>query len=165
MIYLTAVIAALLIIYLIVAISEQPDTGGIANLNLTKWGTVSINEQTFITSQKGVFAAGDVVTGPATVIVALAAGKKAGVMIDRFVRGRIMKVLPKLQLPSHYIEPIQVNEEEMTETKRVEAPHLPVECRCGNFNEVELNISEEQALGEAHRCLRCDLEFTQPENT
>jgi NADH-quinone oxidoreductase subunit F len=148
---------------LIVAISEQPDTGGIANLNLSKWGTVSINEQTLLTSQQGVFAAGDVVTGPATVIAALAAGKKAAVMIDRFVRGRIMKVLPKLQLPSHYIEPIQVNEEEMTEAKRVETPHLPVECRCGNFNEVELNISEEQALGEAHRCLRCDLEFTQPE--
>ncbi len=148
---------------LIVAISEQPDTQGIANLNLTKWGTVSINEQTLLTSQQGVFAAGDVVTGPATVIAALAAGKKAAVMIDRFVRGRIMKVLPKLRLPSSYVEPVQVNEEEMTETKRVESPHLPVECRCGNFNEVELNISEEQALGEAHRCLRCDLEFTEPE--
>ena len=148
---------------LIVAISEQPDTEGIANLNLTKWGTVSINEQTLVTSRQGVFAAGDVVTGPATVIAALAAGKKAAVMIDRFVRGRIMKVLPKLRLPSIYIEPMQINEEEMAETKRVATPHLPVECRCGNFKEVELSINEEQALCESHRCLRCDLEFTHPE--
>jgi len=148
---------------LIVAISEQPDTEGIANLKLTKWSTLSINEETLITSQKGVFAAGDVVTGPATVIAALAAGKKAAVMIDRFVRGRIMKVLPKLRLPSVYIEPMQMDEEEATETKRVETPHLSVECRCGNFKEVEQSISEEQAICEARRCLRCDLEFTQPE--
>ncbi|MFA6186302.1 MAG: NADH-ubiquinone oxidoreductase-F iron-sulfur binding region domain-containing protein [Phycisphaerae bacterium] len=147
---------------LIVAISEQPDTQGIQNLNLTKWGTLSINEQTMVTSQKGVFAAGDVVTGPATVIAALAAGKKAAVMIDRYVRGRIMKVLPKLRLPSVYIEPVQTDEEETTEIKRVMSPHLPAECRCGNFKEVELSISEEQALCEARRCLRCDLEFTQP---
>jgi NADPH-dependent glutamate synthase beta subunit-like oxidoreductase len=148
---------------LIVAISEQPYKRGMQTLKLTKWSTVSINEQTFVTSRDGVFAAGDVVSGPATVIAALATGKKAAVTIDRYVRGRIMKVLPKLRLPSSYIEPVQMNDEEAMETKRVVSPHLDIECRCGNFHEVELGISEEQALCEARRCLRCDLEFTQPE--
>jgi NADH-quinone oxidoreductase subunit F len=148
---------------LIVAISEQPYTRGIQTLKLTKWSTVSINEQTFVTSQQGVFAAGDVVSGPATVIAALATGKKAAVTIDRYVRGRIMKVLPKVKLPATYIEPVQMNDEEAMETKRVVPPHLDIECRCGNFHEVELSISEEQALCESRRCLRCDLEFTQPE--
>ncbi len=148
---------------LIVAISEQPDVQGLQDLKLSKWATLSINEQTFATSRQGVFAAGDVVTGPATVIAALSAGKKAAVMIDRYVRGHVMKVLPKVSLPSAYIEPIHTEEEEeATETKRVASPHLPVACRCGNFDEVELAISEEQALCEARRCLRCDLEFTQP---
>ncbi|OHB49130.1 MAG: hypothetical protein A2Y10_05195 [Planctomycetes bacterium GWF2_41_51] len=149
---------------LIVAISEQPYTRGMQDLKLTKWGTVYINEENFITSRPGVFAAGDVVSGPATVIAALATGKSAAQMIDRYVRGRNMKVLPKLRLPSVYIEPAQMDDEEAMDTKRVEPPHLDVECRCGNFHEVELTVTEEQAICEARRCLRCDLEFTQPNN-
>jgi len=150
---------------LIVAISEQPYTRGIQSLNRTKWGTISVNEETLATSQPGVFAAGDVVTGPATIIDALAVGKKAAIMIDRYVHGRNMKVLPKLRLPSVYIEPPQMPEDDEIpgESKRVEIPHLAVECRCGNFHEVELTISEEQAMAEARRCLRCDLEFTSPQ--
>lgn len=147
---------------LIVAISEQPYTRGMQSVKLTKWGTVTINEENFVTSKPGVFAAGDVVSGPATVIAALATGKAAAVMIDRYVRGRNMKLLHKLQLPSVYIEPVQMDEEESMETKRVVPQHLDIECRCGNFHEVELGITEEQAKCEARRCLRCDLEFTQP---
>jgi NADH-quinone oxidoreductase subunit F len=148
---------------LIVAISEQPYTRGMRSLKLTKWGTVTINEENFVTSKPGVFAAGDVVSGPATVIAALATGKDAAVMIDRYVKGRNMKILPKVKLPAVYIEPAQMDEEEAMETKRVVPSHLDIECRCGNFHEVELGISEEQAICEARRCLRCDLEFTQPE--
>ena len=84
-------------------------------------------------------------------------------MIDRYVKGRNMKILPKVKLPAVYIEPAQMDEEEAMETKRVVPSHLDIECRCGNFHEVELGISEEQAICEARRCLRCDLEFTQPE--
>jgi len=148
---------------LIVAISEQPYTRGMQSLNLTKWGTVTINEENFITSRPGVFAAGDVVSGPATVIAALATGKSAAGMIDRYVRGRNMKVLRKVRIPSVYIEPAQMDDEEAMDTKRVEPPHLDIECRCGNFHEIEMAVTEEQAICEARRCLRCDLEFTQPE--
>ena len=145
---------------LIVAISEQPYTRGMQDLKLTRWGTVYINEDNFITSRPGVFAAGDVVSGPATVIAALATGKSAAQMIDRYVRGRNMKILPKLRMPSVYIEPVQMEDEEAMDTKRIVPPHLDVECRCGNFHEVEMTVSEEQAICEARRCLRCDLEFT-----
>ena len=148
---------------LIVAISEQPYTRGMQNLKLTKWGTVVVNEENLVTSKPGVFAAGDVVTGPATIIAALATGKRAAAMIDRYVRGHNMKVLPKVEIPSIYIEPVQMDEEESMDTKRVAPPTLDLECRCGNFHEVEMCINEKQALCEARRCLRCDLEFTQPE--
>jgi hypothetical protein len=45
---------------------------------------------------------------------------------------------------------------------RAHSPHLPVTDRRKNFREVDLCLSEEHALCEARRCLRCDLEFTQP---
>ena len=85
-------------------------------------------------------------------------------MIDRYVKGKMLKVLPKVHLPNVFIEPVDgLGEEEESEvTPRVEVPHLPVAERLDNFKEVELCISEEAALSEARRCMRCDLEFTHP---
>jgi hypothetical protein len=84
------------------------------------------------------------------------------VMIDRYVTGKVMKVLPKVKLPSVYVEPIPSEEEESGEAVRIEPPTIPIAERRGCFAEVELCPSEEAALAEARRCLRCDLDFTQP---
>jgi NADPH-dependent glutamate synthase beta subunit-like oxidoreductase len=150
---------------LIVAISEQPETAGLDSLKTTRWGTVTVNPESFTTSRPGVFAGGDVTTGPSTVIKAIAAGKSAAVMLQNFVTGKLLKQLPKTKLPSFYIEPLHVAGQE-TEgdviTARVHQPELPVEKRRGNFAEVELTISEDAAHCEARRCLRCDLDFTRP---
>jgi formate dehydrogenase beta subunit len=112
-----------------------------------------------------VFAGGDVTSGPSTVIKAIAAGKSAAVMLQNFVTGRLLKQLPKVKLPSFYVEPVHVageEEEGDVMAARVQQPHLPVEKRRGSFAEVELCISEEAAQCEARRCLRCDLDFTRP---
>ena len=149
---------------LIVAISEGPEMAQLEGLSLTKWGTLAANPESFLTSRKGVFAGGDVTTGPSTVIGAIAAGKQAAVMIDRFVTGKLLKIVPKVKLPSVFIEPAGDLEDESTAqpAARVTVPHLPVERRTRNFDEVELCVSEAAACGEARRCMRCDLEFTQP---
>jgi NADPH-dependent glutamate synthase beta subunit-like oxidoreductase len=147
---------------LIVAISEQPETDGLAGLQLSKNGTLVVNPESFLTNRPGVFAGGDVVSGPATIINAIAAGKSAAQMIGNFVSGKLLKTLPKVKLPSFYIEPAQVEEDGGAEVARAHPPLLPVAKRCGNFAEVELCISEKDALCEARRCLRCDLDFTQP---
>jgi NADH-quinone oxidoreductase subunit F len=150
---------------LIVAISEQPEAGGLAALKTTRWGTVTVNPESFTTSRPGVFAGGDVTSGPSTVIKAIAAGKSAAVMLQNFVSGKLLKQLPKVKLPSFYVEPVQVageEEEGDVMVARVKQPHLPVEKRRGSFAEVELCISEEAAQCEARRCLRCDLDFTRP---
>ncbi|OPZ30788.1 MAG: NADP-reducing hydrogenase subunit HndC [Lentisphaerae bacterium ADurb.BinA184] len=147
---------------LVAAISEEPETEGLDGLKLTRWNTVAANPESFVTSRPGVFAGGDVVSGPSTVIAALAAGKQAALMIDRFVRGKMMKVLPKVVLPSVYIEPGQVIDEDAPPTARVHSPELPLKKRRKNFCEVELAISPAAAKQEACRCLRCDLDFTQP---
>jgi len=147
---------------LIVAISEDPDTDGFDGVGRTSWGTISINPESLTTSQPGVFAGGDAVSGPNTVITAIAAGKQAAAMIDRYVTGKVLKVIPKVKLPSVYVEPIPSEEEEPGEGVRIESPMISPAQRRGCFAEVELCPSEQAALAEARRCLRCDLDFTQP---
>jgi hypothetical protein len=122
-----------------------------------------INPESFITDKPGVFAGGDVVTGPSTVIAAVATGKKAAMMIDRYVSGKLLKVLPKVKLPTVYVEPFMDMDEETGEVFRLEMPLLPVEQRKKCFTEVELCPTEQQVLTEARRCARCDLEFTNPQ--
>jgi pyruvate/2-oxoglutarate dehydrogenase complex dihydrolipoamide dehydrogenase (E3) component len=153
---------------LIVAISEEPETEGMDGVALSKWGSVEINTESFITNIKGVFAGGDVVTGPSTVVEAIAAGKKAAVMIDRYISGKLMKTLNHVKLPKVYVAPVSITEsdEGTEEVYRLVQPMLPVAKRKGCFAETELTPSEGQARAEARRCARCDLEFTtQPKNT
>jgi NADH-quinone oxidoreductase subunit F len=145
---------------LIVAISEDPESPG--GIGLTASGTVAVSPESLATDRPGVFAGGDVVTGPNTVIAAIATGKRAALMMDRYVTGRIMKILPKVKLPSVYVEPVPGAEDEDTGTVRLEVPLRPVAARKTSFVEVEMCPSERDALAEARRCLRCDLDFTQP---
>jgi len=148
---------------LIVTIGDVPDIDYISpmGIEVTKRGTIKVDAKTFSTSRPGVFAGGDVVTGPNTVVDAIAAGKKVAVMIDRFLRGEKLEQPSVARLPRVYIEPAMQNEEERRNS-RPELPRIPVESRRLGFDEVELAFSVEDATQEARRCLRCDLEFTQP---
>jgi hypothetical protein len=83
-------------------------------------------------------------------------------MIDRYVHGKLMKLLPKVDVPTVYVAP-PADAEEATVDDRVRVPHLAVAQRGGNFKEVEQCVGEREALCEARRCLRCDLEFTTPQ--
>jgi NADH-quinone oxidoreductase subunit F len=147
---------------LIAAISEQPEVDGLTGLTLSRGGLLAVNAETYATTRPGVFAGGDVVTGPNTVVDAIAAGKMAARMIADTVSGRVRKPLPTVKLPTAYIVPVEVEEAAGEPAERVEPPHLPVERRAGSFAEVELCVSESDARCEARRCLRCDLEFTRP---
>ncbi|MBM3317554.1 MAG: FAD-dependent oxidoreductase [Candidatus Eisenbacteria bacterium] len=147
---------------LIVAISEEPEEAGLEGLTISKSGTLVINEESRSAGSPGIFGGGDVVTGPNTVIDSIAAGKGAALMIDRYLTGRQLKVLTKVKLPSVYIEPVGGDDEESGAAGRVQPPHLAVAQRKGTFREVDLCIDEHGALCEARRCLRCDIEFTEP---
>ena len=153
---------------LIVAIGEDAGVDAIgpadsSNIDVTKWNTVKTDDNTLLTSRPGVFAGGDVVTGPNTIIDAIAAGKKAAVMIDRYLHGEELDQPVETELPHVYIEPIEVESEDLSIIDRAESPMITVEKRQKNFNEVESVLSIIAARKEAGRCLRCDLEFTQPE--
>ena len=152
---------------LIVAIGEQPEVESVSGTEIetTKWDTIKVDTETLATNKQGVFAGGDVVSGPDTVVEAIADGKKAALVIDRYLRGVELRELPRVILPQIFVEPVEVPEEELIEAVRVELPTVPVAERRKNFVEVNMSLSEEDAAREARRCLRCDLEFTQQEES
>ncbi len=152
---------------LIVAISEDSGVDSIgpvrsSKIETTDWNTVKVNYNTLLTSREGVFAGGDVVTGPNTVIDAIAAGKKAALMIDHYIKGEKLDQSAELELPQIYLEPLEIKKEPYLRSGRVETPRASVDWRKRNFAEVEVSLSVAEAVCEAERCLRCDLEFTQP---
>ena len=153
---------------LVVAIGEDSGIDAIgparlSRIETTRWNTVKTNPATLATNREGVFAAGDVVTGPNTVIEAIADGKKAAVIIDRFIRNLELVQPAEPCLPKVYVEPVELSEEEKQPSGRADTPRAPAEWRKRNLAEVEVSLSIDEATHEARRCLRCDLEFTKPE--
>ena len=155
---------------LIVAISEGSDTDCVAVAGANQLEidearkTIRIEEETLATNRPGVFAGGDVVTGPNTVVDAIAAGQKAALMIDRYLRNQPLVQPHKLRRPSVYVEGAKTNGEGVFAASRVDLPRLDVDARSHSFQEVEKTLSLEDAMHEARRCLRCDLEFVKHEN-
>ncbi len=107
---------------------------------------------------EGIFAGGDVVSGPNTVTGAMAHGKLAARMIDKYVRGEKLEPKYEVTRPAARVEAVVLSEEESANLKRPEMPAIPIEERTASFKEVELGLSEAAAMAEAKRCLRCDLE-------
>ncbi|MBN2246848.1 MAG: NADH-quinone oxidoreductase subunit NuoF [Candidatus Aminicenantes bacterium] len=143
------------------AIGERPDVSFIKDkdeLSVTKWDTIVADEETGTTNKEGVFAGGDVVTGPNSVVKAIAAGKHAARSIDSYIKGEKIEKEYKLCRPSMYVEPVELTEEEIESAKRPEMPKISLEERRKNFREVEKTLSEESAVIEAKRCLRCELQ-------
>ncbi len=145
---------------LILAIGERPETSYISpydGISLAKENIV-IDGETFKTTRQGVFAGGDAVTGPNTVVEAMAAGKTAADTIEKYLEGRALARTYGLTRPSVFIKPVELTEEEVAKAKRPPMPHLSIVRRRKNFKEVDLGLTENMARREARRCLRCELE-------
>jgi hypothetical protein len=95
-----------------------------------------------------------VVTGPATVIDALAAGRKAAISIDRYIKGDNLTLGREGEGTQE--TNLIVNIEGISQKRRREMLNLPVDQRQGNFHEVDLGFGNEQAIEEAGRCLQCE---------
>jgi NADH-quinone oxidoreductase subunit F len=147
---------------LIVTIGDVPDIDYVFSMGIetTKWGGLKIDNNTLAANIPGVFAGGDVVTGPNTVVEAIAAGKKAAVMIDRYLNGEELEQTPEVRLPRIFIEPPQISDDEAAQQERIAPTTISIEARKRSLDEVELTLSVQAARYEARRCMRCDLEFT-----
>jgi NADPH-dependent glutamate synthase beta subunit-like oxidoreductase len=138
---------------IIAAIGQRPEVPHQFNLAIGRGNAIEVDPDTLATTREGVFAGGDAVSGPASVIEAIAAGKQAAISIDKYLGGSgdIDEVLAPLE---EAVAPL----EEAEEKRRPQMPTLPVGQRLSDFSQVELGYSDEIAIEEAMRCLRCDLE-------
>jgi NADH-quinone oxidoreductase subunit F len=146
----------------IAAVGQAPDLSFLppdSALERTRWERLVIDENRLATNLPGVFAGGDFVSGPGMVIDAIAAGRRAAIAIEKYLRGDTSRVEIYDLKPSAIEEVISKEEEDTWEPQfRPEMTRLPIEERKRSFKETELGFSEEKAGQEAKRCLRCDLE-------
>lgn len=153
--------------YVLAAIGQRTDVNFLDDINsasengqlkVNRWGDIECNRETLQTGIPSVFAAGDAVTGPATLIEAIAQAKIAARSCHQFLSGEPLvpeqkeflskKTNFKEQTADYYLERYR-------QQFRHEMPTLPPEMRM-NFNEVELGYeNEEVARQEASRCLEC----------
>ncbi|NMB17118.1 MAG: FAD-dependent oxidoreductase [Firmicutes bacterium] len=133
------------------AIGQEPELlGWEQELPVGRGNRIQVGED-MATTQGGVFAGGDCVTGPATVVEAIAAGKRAAAQIDSYLGGD-----GQITEPNSLVR--EASGELLEEvTPREDPDCLPVQERLGSFTEVERAYAEEAARREAARCLRCDI--------
>jgi len=141
------------------AIGQTPEVScviGATDLRLTRRGTFQVNPYTMQTTIPRVFAAGDAVTGPASVIEAVASGYKAAEGIHRYIQGEDLAGYAEQQavqaLPEKNREEIL---EDLPPLPRARPAHRDPRTRSSTFEEVEDALDERSAQGEAHRCLNC----------
>lgn len=140
---------------LILAIGQQTEVPQGILVDLNKRGRVVVNEDSLMTSQKSVFAGGDMVSGPASVIEAIQMGRVAASSIDRYLGGNG-------EIEQKYIEdeaenPFIGRQEGFAERNRAENTKLSIKKRIPGFPLVESCLTEKEAVNEAERCLRCQL--------
>jgi len=139
----------------IFATGQSSDIALVSDYNeiaISKRGTIVVDPSTLETGVKGVFAGGDATSGPASIIEAIAAGRQAATSIDKYLGGEGM-IDENLVAYEEGILPVGFQ----PIGERTVPPSLPVAERLSTFDEVEFNFSEDMAIREANRCLRCDL--------
>ncbi len=140
--------------HVIVAIGQGPELDYATDHGalIVSRGRIVADSLSQRSGESNVFAGGDVVTGPSTIIEAIAAGQRAARSIDIFLGGT-----GELPDDTGFAPRVKPGEEHGS-VPRHSYTHLPPETRTSGFEEVIAGYSGETACAEACRCLRCDLE-------
>ncbi|MDH5696042.1 MAG: FAD-dependent oxidoreductase [Dehalococcoidia bacterium] len=140
----------------VAAIGQRPQIPEQFDLVTQRGNVLEVDSETLATSKLGIFAAGDAVTGPASVIKAIADGRQAAISIDKYLGGegklRVEEIEIKEPTSRHTFR------ERLAERSRPIPPTIPSAQKISSFDEVELGLTEEMAMAEGERCWRCDLE-------
>jgi len=149
--------------YLIPAVSQSADLSLLPKeweIEMTSWGTILTNGKDYMTSRKGIFAAGDAEYGPMTIVNAVGQAKRAASVISRYVHtGEI--TLTDDEIMEDHLKKLKVYDKKEKVTgwlpglKRAESEKLGVDERKDNNREVNYGFTQEEAISEAERCMRC----------
>jgi heterodisulfide reductase subunit A len=145
----------------IAALGQAPETEFVkeVGISLSRTNAIEIDSKTGATNVEGIFAGGDVVTGPAFVIDAIAAGQKAARSIDLYLKGEPLEVKEEQKEPEKLsAEEVEDRKKRFPSQKRVKMEQEPVRERIKDFREVALGYTAEEALEEASRCLAGQIE-------
>ena len=118
---------------------------------LSDWGTMNVDPLTLQSEDPDIFAGGDAVRGPKTVVEAIADGKQAAISIDRYIRGRDLRFGRSLE--TRTIENPQ--KEVYNKFDRVQTTRLDPQARVKSFEEVQQGLTKERVIHEAKRCISC----------
>ena len=138
---------------IVTAIGQHPEVRASLGLDTDKKNALKVDKKTLMTSREGVFAAGDVVSGPWTVTGAIAMGKKAASAIDRYLGGEVCQY----EGVSEVSIPPLLDQNDQFLMGRVSVQTLSAQKRQTGFEQIELGYTEDMAVKESNRCLRCSL--------
>ena len=142
---------------IIIAVGQRPKIPDTFDLDLDERGFIEVDPYTFDTSEEGVFAAGDVVTGSGSVIEAIASGRAGAIAVDRYLGGQgdiDERLMPKEE-PESWLGPC----EGFAFINRCSEICIGAEDRVNNFQGIVRTLDEDAAVAESNRCLQCDLRF------
>ena len=149
--------------YLIPAVSQSADFDFLPeewDLDMTSWGTIKTNGRDYMTSREGIFAAGDCEYGPMTIVNAVGQAKRAASVISRYVQtGEI--TLTDEEIMEDHLRKLKVYDKGekisgwLPGLPRQVSEKLDVDVRKDNNQEVNLGFTQEEAMAEAERCMRC----------
>jgi NADPH-dependent glutamate synthase beta subunit-like oxidoreductase len=141
----------------IVAVGQKPDLSfakKMKGIQITSAETIYVDPVTMTTGHKGVFAGGDVQSGPSTAVDAMAAGKKAAVLIDRYLSGDdLAKTIENKNQPN--VTGADKIPRSIISRSSEKPFELQLMVRTQSFKEVGLGYTRNQAVMEAKRCLKC----------
>lgn len=140
---------------IISSIGQTTDIPAKFEIETGRGNIIKVNKETLATSRQGVFAGGDIVTGPASVIGAIAQGRQAAGSMDKYLGGDgiIDESLITLEEP----EQLFGQDADFVDWKQAKMPCIEDKKRIPGFTEVEIGYDETTAIKEANRCLRCDM--------
>jgi hypothetical protein len=142
----------------IFAVGQRPAIPARFGLTTGLKRTLEADPVTLNAGRDGVFAAGDVLKGTSSVIEAIASGRKAASSIDLYLGG--LGIIDEVLAPPEEVLELppagKASEPSGEDPERPRMPLLPLDQALAGFEKVELGLTEEQALVEASRCLKCD---------
>jgi NADPH-dependent glutamate synthase beta subunit-like oxidoreductase len=139
----------------IFAIGQRPQIPQRFELATGRGNRIEVDSYTFQTSEEGIYAAGDAITGTTSVIEAIASGRNGAVVVDRYLGGN--GEIDETLVPGEKPEFMLGRRDGFARESRLENPRLPPDERVISFCSIVHDLDEKKAVAESHRCLQCDL--------